>query len=71
MPDADKELWYSIIDKNEDFESGILLEALENNPEALSFFTKNLNQKMEATKSGDGKEWEEIIKEEEQYLSKE
>ena len=71
MSDADKELWYSIVDKNEDFEAGILLEALEENPELIAFFNKNVKDKMEATSSADPKKWDTILKEEEQYLAAE
>ena len=64
LPQEDKDLWFSILEKIDDFQIKIFEDFIEGKEEKLRLLTKNLQAKTEALRNLDEIAMEEIIKQE-------
>ncbi len=64
LPQEDKDLWFSILEKIDDFQIKIFEDFIEGKEENLRLLTKNLQAKTEALRNLDEIAMEEIIKQE-------
>ena len=65
LPQKDKDLWFSILEKLEEKQIKIFEDFVDNDPEKLTFLTNNLKAKKEAFRKGDEGTLEKILQEEE------
>ena len=64
LPQEDKDLWFSILEKIDDFQIKVFEDFIEDKEENLKLLTENLKAKTEAIKNQDEKAMEELIKQE-------
>lgn len=65
LPQEDKNFWFSILEKIDEFQIKIFEDFIEGKEENLKLLTENLKAKIEAMKKLDKIALEEIIKQEE------
>lgn len=64
LSQQDKDLWFSILEKIDEFQIKVLEDSIEGKEENLKLLTENLKAKTEALKNLDEKAIEEIVEHE-------
>lgn len=70
LTDAQKKYWIIFANSVGRDEVENIFEIVKNNPEDLIFLTKNIEDKITAIDKTDSYEWDRIVREEKEYLSK-
>jgi len=68
LTDSQKSKWKTFLSFAGPKITQSILDVVESNPEELEFLTKNLEDKIKAIDNPDGEQWNNIIKEEKEYL---
>jgi hypothetical protein len=65
-----KIMWFDFIEKSRIQELDLIFDALQEDPAVIGFLTKNLEDKINFLKSKSKANWEDIMKEEQQFMTK-
>ncbi len=68
LTDIEKSEWKTLLRLAGPKVAQDILDIVESNPEELEFLTKNLEDKIKAIGNPDNRQWDNIIKEEKEYL---